>query len=249
VRLTDEVFLVGGGPSFASGLSNDPDCHVYLINGSSELALVDCGAAEGDSLERITAAIRKEGLALDRLRYLLITHAHIDHVGGAAGFRERLGLEVLAAPGAAAALRSGDERATSLDVAKQAGFYRADYHLAPCAVDRELADGDRVRVGELTLDVYETPGHADPHLSFLLHGRQRRYLFAGDAVFHGGGTLLQHTHDCSIQASGASIARLAQLEFDALLPGHKAITLSGGKRHVELAAGAFFQQLLPKSMV
>ncbi|HWE63136.1 MAG TPA: MBL fold metallo-hydrolase [Chloroflexota bacterium] len=249
MRLTDEVYLVGGGPSFAFGLSGDPDCHVYLINGGTELALVDCGAAEGDSFERITATIREEGLDLDRLRYLLVTHAHIDHVGGAARFREGLGLQVLVARAAAPYLRSGDEHATSLDVAKKAGFYRADYRFAPCAVDRELVEGDRISVGDLTLDVYETPGHADPHLSFLLAGRRRRYLFAGDAVFHGGGTLLQYTHDCSMQSSGASIEKLAGLEFDALLPGHQAITLSGGTRHVQMAATAFFQQLLPKSLV
>lgn len=249
MRLTDEVFLVGGGPSFAFGISNDPDCHIYLIDGGTELALVDCGASEGDSFERIVATIREEGLDPGNLRYLLITHAHIDHVGGAARFRERLGVQVLVARDAAACLRSGDEQASSLDVAKKAGFYPADYRFEPCEVDRELAEGDQVSIGDLTVDVFETPGHADPHLSFLLSGRRRRYLFAGDAVFHGGATLLQHTHDCSIQASGASIEKLARLDFDALLPGHQAITLSGGKRHVEMGATAFFQQLLPKSLV
>ena len=52
MRVTDEVFIVGGGIRNAFGLSDDPDCHIYLVNGGDELALIDCGMADGKSLER-----------------------------------------------------------------------------------------------------------------------------------------------------------------------------------------------------
>ena len=54
-------------------------------------------------------------------------------------------------------------------------------------------------------------------------------------MFSGGRVVLQNIHDCSIQKSATSIAKLAQLEFDALLPGHAAICLDGGMRHVAIA--------------
>ena len=248
MRLTNEVYLVGGGPTLGFGLSADPDCHVYLIDGGDELALIDCGMAAGDSLDRIEANIRAEGLDPARLRHLLLTHYHMDHAGGAARVRERFGLQTIASVGAAPALRTGDERAVAIDVAKAAGFYAPDYRFEPVAIDREVAEGDRIVVGGLVLDVIETPGHCDAHVSYLLHGRDRRYLFAGDAVFCGGRVVLQNIHDCRIPESAVSVAKLAALEFDALLPGHDRICLSGGADHVWKERAAFNSLFVPRGL-
>jgi hydroxyacylglutathione hydrolase len=249
VRITDEVYVVGGGVANAFGLSDDPDCHIYLIKGGDELALVDCGMASGNSLERILGHVRTEGLDPGKIAKVILTHYHMDHAGGAACFRERLGVEVVAPADAASALRTGDERAVALDVAKAAGFYAADYRFQPVEVAREVREGDRIPVGTLELDVFETPGHCDGHVSLLLHGQQRHYLFAGDAVFCGGRVVLQNIHDCSIQKSAASIAKLARLEFDALLPGHAAICLDGGMRHVAIAHAACESLFVPRNLV
>jgi hydroxyacylglutathione hydrolase len=249
VRITDEVYLVGGGVTNAFGLSGDPDCHIYLVDGGDEVALIDCGMASGDSLERILGNVRTEGLDPEKISKVIVTHYHMDHAGGAARFRERLGVEVVAPADAAPALRTGDERAVALDVAKAAGFYAADYHFQPVEVAREVNEGDRIPVGKLELEVIETPGHCDGHVSLLLRGRERRYLFAGDAVFSGGRVVLQNIHDCSIQKSAASIAKLARLEFDALLPGHAAICLEGGMRHVAAANAACQSLFVPKNLV
>jgi hydroxyacylglutathione hydrolase len=249
VRITDEVYLVGGGVTNAFGLSDDPDCHIYLVDGGDEVALIDCGMASGDSLERILGNVRTEGLDPEKISKVIVTHYHMDHAGGAARFRERLGVEVVAPADAAPALRTGDERAVALDVAKAAGFYAADYHFQPVEVAREVNEGDRIPVGKLELEVIETPGHCDGHVSLLLRGRERRYLFAGDAVFSGGRVVLQNIHDCSIQKSAASIAKLARLEFDALLPGHAAICLEGGMRHVAAANAACQSLFVPKNLV
>lgn len=249
MRLTSEVYLVGGGPGLGFGLSDDPDCHVYLVDGGDEYALVDCGMAAGASLDRIAANIAAEGLDPAKLRTLVLTHYHMDHAGGAARFRERFGLQVWAPRAAAEVLRTGDERAVALDVAKAAGLYAADYRFEPVAADRELDDGDVARIGGLELRVVDTPGHCDGHASYLLQGRERRYLFAGDAVFAGGRVVWQNTHDCSIQRTIASVDRLREEAFDALLPGHAAIVLDGGKRHVELAAAQGDRLFVPKNLV
>ena len=233
----------------AFGLSDDPDCHVYLVNGGREMALIDCGMASGDSLDRIISNVRAEGLDHKKITKIIVTHYHMDHAGGAARFRERLGVEVVAPVDAATALRTGDERAVSLDVAKAAGFYAADYRFQPVEVMDEVREGDRVRVGSLELEVIDTPGHCDGHISLLLRSQERRYLFAGDAVFSGGRVVLQNIHDCSIQKSAASISKLARLEFDALLPGHAAICLDGGMRHVAIAEKACQSLFVPKNLV
>ena len=249
MRITDEVYVVGGGVTYAFGLSDDPDCHIYLVDGGDEIALIDCGMAAGDSMERILSNVVAEGLDPGKLTKVIATHYHMDHAGGAARFREGLGVEIVASAGAAPALRTGDERAVALDMAKAAGFYAADYRFESVEIAREVREGDRIPVGTLELEVFETPGHCDGHVSLLLRGRERRYLFAGDAVFSGGRVVLQNIHDCSIQKSAASIAKLAELEFDALLPGHAAICLDGGMRHVAIANAACQSLFVPKNLV
>jgi glyoxylase-like metal-dependent hydrolase (beta-lactamase superfamily II) len=233
--LTEEVYIVGGGTSNAFGLTNDPDCHIYLVDGGDDMALIDCGIGEGDSIDRIVENVRGEGLDPSRITKLVLTHYHMDHAGGAARIRERLGLDVVAPADAAKALRSGDERAVALDQAKAAGLYPPDYRFAPVEVDVEVREGDRVAVGCLELEAIETPGHCDGHVSYLVRGRDKTYLFSGDAIFSRGRVVMQTIHDCSIQKSAASIAKLAGIAFDALLPGHAAICLDGGPRHVALA--------------
>ena len=99
------------------------------------------------------------------------------------------------------------------------------------------------------LDVWETPGHCDGHLSFLIRGGDRTYLLGADLVFWGGRVLLQNIHDCRIDAYAASVAKAAALDFDALLPGHLQISLRGGKQHVDQAAAAFRQLGVPPNLM
>jgi glyoxylase-like metal-dependent hydrolase (beta-lactamase superfamily II) len=204
--------------------------------------------ASGSSLERILANVRADGLDPAKITKIIVTHYHMDHAGGAAQFRERLGVEVVAPADAADTLRTGDERAVALDVAKAAGFYDADYRFEPVEVAQEVSEGDRIKVGSLELEVFETPGHCDGHVSLLLRGRERSYLFAGDAVFSGGRVVLQNIHDCSIQKSAESIAKLAVVSFDALLPGHAAVCLDGGPRHVAMAHNACRTLFVPDKL-
>src|SRR5680860_915651 len=79
VRITDEVYVVGGGVANAFGLSDDPDCHVYLVDGGDELALIDCGMASGDSPRRILDNVRAEGLDPAKIGKIIVTHYHMDH--------------------------------------------------------------------------------------------------------------------------------------------------------------------------
>jgi len=247
MQLADRIHLVGSG-SFGFDLTDPYDCHVYLLDGGPELALVDVGAGMGAA--QIVENVARGGFDLSRVTQLLCTHAHGDHAGGAARMRELLPNASLAlsAPGAHV-MRAGDEQAASLDVAKAAGIYPADYRLEPCAVERELAEGDRVRVGDLVLECIETPGHSSGHLSLLLEHQGQRSLFAGDVVFHGGTVLLQSIHDCSVVELTRSLRKLRDLAVDALYPGHLAFSRSRGQRHIERANAVLDTLLVPPQAV
>jgi hydroxyacylglutathione hydrolase len=249
VRLTPDVALVGGG-DFGFNLSARLDCHMYLIDGGDELALVDAGlGGPHGATETILDNIRADGFSFDRISTLILTHYHADHAGGAADFHRRLGLTVAGSELTARTLEAGDEDVISLPFAKAAGFYPADYVYEPCPVPRILREGESFTVGRLTLTPFDTPGHCRGHLSFLIEGGERTYLIGGDLVFFGGTIIAQNIHDCSIQEYGESVKKMADVPFDAFLPGHLSISLQHGKRHIDLAAAAFSKLMIPKNAV
>lgn len=246
MRLSDRIHLVGSG-SNGFDLTDAYDCHVYLVDGGDELALIDVGAGMG--AEAIIDNVRRDGFDPARIRHLVLTHGHGDHAGGTAHMRRLLREPVVHASGVIAdSLRKGDEGAVSLDVAKQAGIYPIDYRLEPFPVDRELEEGAAVDVGELRLDVLDTPGHSDGHVSLLLDHRAQRILFAGDVIFFGGKILLQNIHDCRLDAQIRSLRKLRDLSVTALLPGHLTLSLKDGQRHIERANLALDRLLIPDQM-
>jgi hydroxyacylglutathione hydrolase len=247
VQLAERIHLVGSG-SFGFDLTDPYDCHIYLIDGGSELGLIDVGAGMGAG--QVIANIRRAGFDPARIRRILCTHAHGDHAGGAARIRELLPEASLSISHEVADLvRAGDETGTSIDVAKAAGIYPSDYRLEPCPVDEELHDGDRIAIGDLVLECIDTPGHCRGHLSYLLEEDGRQSLFGGDVVFHGGTILLQNIHDCSLEATVASLRKLRRLSIDALFPGHLAFSLRNGQQHIERANEALDRLLIPNQMI
>lgn len=247
MRLCDRVYLVGSG-SNGFDLTDPYDCHVYLIDGGRELALIDIGAGMGAA--GIIENVRRDGFDPARVRHLILTHGHGDHAGGAAHMRKLLGEPAIYASGAIAeSLRRGDERALSLDVAKQAGIYPLDYHLEPCPVDHELEEGATVEVGSLRLTILDTPGHSDGHVSLLLEDGGQTMLFAGDVIFFGGKILLQNIRDCRLDALITSLRKLRQLAISALFPGHLTLSLKDGQRHIERANQVLDRLLIPEQMV
>jgi hydroxyacylglutathione hydrolase len=247
VKLTPDVALAGSG-SVGFDLTSPADAHLYLIDGGEELALVDagCGGTIGDT-GLILRTIAGDGYDPARIGKLLLTHHHFDHVGGAAEIHEALGVPVHGSPHTSRMLATADQTAISIQAVKDVGYVPADYQIRSCPVIGDLVEGATLRVGRLTVTVFETPGHCDGHVSFLVEGGERTHLIQGDLVFFGGTILLQNIPDCSIQHYGESVRKLADLQFDAFLPGHGPISLRNGKRHIELAAAQFAKLGVPRN--
>jgi glyoxylase-like metal-dependent hydrolase (beta-lactamase superfamily II) len=246
MKLTDDVYLVGGG-DYGFNLTHRLDCHVYVVDGGDELVLIDAGFGPGT--DDILAVMREDGLDPERVSTIVITHYHADHVGGAASLKRATGAKLAAGVEAAETIRVADADQIGLNWAKSFGFYPDDYEWEATEVEIEFADGDRIQAGGLELELVATPGHCRGHYCVRMVGRDRTYLFTSDCVFWGGAIILQNVPDSNVQEYAASCNRLAELEFDALLPGHHLLSLHNGRRHAEAAAREFNRIGLPRDLL
>jgi glyoxylase-like metal-dependent hydrolase (beta-lactamase superfamily II) len=244
--LTERIHLVGSGePDLAT---SDPiDSQVYLVDTGDGLLCIDAGA--GRSVERILAEVRAGGLVPDEIRWVLLTHGHADHAGGAAAWRRRLpDVRIGASVSVAGWIEAADEEATSVDRARRAGIYPPDYRLEPCEIDVVLEPGTTLELGAIRLEIVPTEGHAAGHVAFLGEIDGVLTAFSGDALFPGGRILLQDTWDCDVRAALRSVERLAGRDPGRLLAGHLAPVLDGVREQLDLALARIALLAVPESI-
>ena len=142
------------------------NCTLIWCTATMRAAVVDPG---GD-LPRIAQAVERAGVTVERI---LLTHGHIDHAGEAKPLADMLGVPI---EGPHEADRFWLSR---LDEDGRQWGIRG----VPFEPDRWLDEGDTVRVGDLSLDVYETPGHTAGHVIF--HHAPSKFAQVGDVLFQG----------------------------------------------------------------
>lgn len=214
MRLHPRIYLVGSGEL---GLSDSWDCHIYVVDGGGELAMIDAGGGRPASFEMIRRNMAADGLDPSRIRHIILTHWHTDHARGAAAWRAQLNATVYLPEIERTLLETGDSGTI------------------PCPVDVGIAHGDRITVGDLTLEAIQVPGHSVGICAFLLEIAGYRALFAADIVFQNGVIGLINHAGSEMAPYRQYLPRLAGLNIDALLPGHLLFTLRNGQQHIDRA--------------
>ena len=204
VRITDEVFQVGGPQ-----LTAPEDAAVYLIKFDDHAALIDAGC--GRANEKLLRNIEAAGVRPEDIELLLITHCHFDHTGGAKWLRDRLGCAVVMNGLDALYLEVGDHEVTA------ASWYGS--RLGACVVDRKLSGSEEeIRLGDRIIHAVHIPGHSPGSVAYLTTSEGLKIVFAQDVHGPLHPALLSNAADYQ-----ASLKRLIDLDADVLCEGHYGI--------------------------
>ncbi|MGV8073175.1 MAG: MBL fold metallo-hydrolase [Syntrophobacteraceae bacterium] len=210
-KITGEVFQVGGGAFGSSG-----DASVYLISFEDHAAIVDAGC--GNSVKHIAANILSRKVPLERIKYLLLTHCHFDHSGGAKALRNLTGCKIVAHELDAVFLEEGDENVTA------SSWYGQS--LEPFTVDLKLKGArNEIDLGGRVVEAIHTPGHSPGSVVYLLESEGKRVLFGQDVHGPLDPSLLSNRGDYL-----RSLHLLLSLDADILCEGHYGVVR--GKKEV-----------------
>lgn len=199
VPLVGDLYQVAGPE-----LTHPWDANGFLLMGE-EPTLIDCGSVLG--AEALLANLATLDVAAGDVRRVLATHAHWDHLSGAAAL-QATGTEVWLHAAETYQAETGDPERTA--------SFLYDQAFPTVRVDRVLAGGEVLEVGEHEVRAFHTPGHSPGGLSFLIQQGTVRVLIAGDTVWGG-----YHQSIGSDMASWhGSLELLVDLEPDMMAVGH-----------------------------
>jgi len=191
-----------GAEGISAYLITTPDGHILLDGAFAQTA------------PQITANVERLGFHMRDVRYLLNSHAHVDHAAGLARLQLASGAEMVASAADRSALEAGRFP------------YGPTENLAfpPIRVDRVIDDGEALTLGGVTLTALITPGHTPGCTSWLMDvtgadGAQHRALFHCSATV-AGQSLAPPAYPNIVSDFESTFARLRTIQADVLLTNH-----------------------------
>jgi hydroxyacylglutathione hydrolase len=188
------------------------NCSIIGDEASREAMVID----PGDDIEEILAILRRHRL---QVKQIVITHAHIDHVGGAMRLKSVTGAPILLNQNDYTLLKMLDVQAAWIGM-KSPGMVE---------IDQSLGQSDVIQAGPFRAEVLHTPGHTEG--SVCLYFPTEKLLVAGDTLFAGsigrtdlpGGSyekIIRSLHDKVLPLPDETL----------VIPGHGPSTTIGGER-------------------
>jgi glyoxylase-like metal-dependent hydrolase (beta-lactamase superfamily II) len=197
-KICRDVYIIG-----SSDISNPYDCSVYLLD-AGDLVLIDSGA--GMSFEKLVSNIEKLGFNPKKLRAILVTHSHIDHIGSLHRFQKEFSVQVIAHELDAAEIEG--------DGGIAARAYGVTY--TPCHVGLRLKGAEEtLKIGKYELKVIHIPGHTPGSIAAYLDIDKQRVLFGQD--IHGP---YYPEWGADPALAKLSLQKLIDLKADILCEGH-----------------------------
>jgi glyoxylase-like metal-dependent hydrolase (beta-lactamase superfamily II) len=170
----------GGVLAIDSGFTRDRMAACYLLEAGDEVAFIETGT--NSSTPRLLQVLEQRGWSRPDVRYVIVTHVHLDHAGGAGTLMQALpDATFLVHPwGSRHMIDPARLEASARGVYGDQAFDRTYGSLVPIERHRvrEMHDGDSVELGDRTLEFTDTPGHARHH--FCVWDSKTQGWFSGD---------------------------------------------------------------------
>jgi glyoxylase-like metal-dependent hydrolase (beta-lactamase superfamily II) len=202
-RIYKNVYQVGG-----AAISDVRDGAIYVID-FGELVMIDSGAGIG--FREVVRNIQAVGLDPLQLTTVILTHCHMDHIGGANLFRQHFGSRIFMHALDAEIVERGDQRMTA---AWCFGIF-----LKAFPIDVKLrGENGGIPFGDYTLNWVHIPGHSPGSIAVYFDTREKRVLFGQDIS-----APLLEDFECNPVAWQNSMDKLLALDADILCDGHAGI--------------------------
>ena len=177
-----------------------------LYDQTAEAVIIDPGCYSQSDIDEVKWFVDANGLTV---KYLILTHGHIDHI---------LGLEALKKIYKVESLAHADDIPLIETSTKQALLFGLKFELAP-KIDKCIKDSDHISFGKSIIEVIHTPGHSMGGVCFFL--RDENIIFTGDTLFNGsiGRTdFMGGSHETLINSITQKILPLG--DNNVVYPGH-----------------------------
>ncbi len=201
IKIRNNLWQVGG-----NGLTDPSDAAVYLVRFGDSAALIDAGSGRGQ--EQLIKNIAECLEPHVKLEYLLLTHCHFDHTGGANAVRDEYGCRIVMHELDAVYIESGDNRVTG------ASWYGA--RIKPFTIDIKLQGREAtLDIGSGNVKAIFSPGHSPGSVVYTTEVDGELIIFGQDV--HGP----IHSELLSDEKQYLdSLTELLNLDGDVLLEGH-----------------------------
>lgn len=203
----------------------------YLVVDGGEAAFIDSGLGEEEMVQQRLDYLASLGDV--KVKYVILTHHHFDHSGGADAFRQATGAQVVMHREEEAFVRDPrPEAPQDVEVPREqrerAKVWReAGLKAIP---DRVLDDGETLSVGSATIEAVHTPGHTKGSLCLYL--REEKVLFTGDTILGLGTVAIAPPPWGDMVQYMQSLRKLLNYDIALLLPGHGP-SVKEGRRKIE----------------
>lgn len=210
----------------------------YVIASGDALAVIDIGLGKGD-VNRLERELAAHNWSLEQVQYILITHAHPDHIGGLAELQRRCNAHTCAGRLDAPVVR-GDQISPTANLSELSWFLRPIARAmantpprAPARVDRELSDGDTLDEVLPGLQVVGLPGHSYGQVGYWLP--ESRTLIGGDVMMRMPWRLTMPLRAPSPDWGEVkrSIFKVAGMNVETLCLGHGRPIIGGAAAHIQ----------------
>ena len=205
--------------------SRSMDSNITFIKTGDRHILVDTGT--GMNYYALDKQLQSLGSSISQITDIILTHSHIDHIGGVIPIVEEGNPRIHLHKAEAEPINRGDMSQTL------AATFGVD--LPPLKIESILEEGSILEFGDIKLEVYHTPGHSLGSICLMI--LDTGILITGDTLFPGGSFGRTDFPTGDEQALVESLRRITEMEFEVGLPGH----MSAMKFNAKKSALASYQ--------